>query len=509
MPTHAPGHTHLLGRLVRGTGVSLAGMAVGSVLGLGFIAFIARFLSDAELGQYFLGLTIVRLLSVGSLMGLEQGLRRYVARFHAQRDDRRLRGTIRTALVIALPLSLIFAAGLYLGAEVVAHRLLHKPGMAAPLRWYAFALPPLAISSLFVAAAQGLQVMRLKVYVRDLMEPVVRIIVAGFLFFLGLPLFGAITSQAVALVLATVVGYWLLGQIFPRPIFGEGASPGAELFWFSLPLSLSAFLGQLLGWMSSLMLGALAPIETVGSYNLAHRVVLIGTVFLSASSNIFGPMIASLFAQERRGEVEQVFKTATKWIIAASLPAYVLMILFPEVILSFFGRPHAGAATCLVILAVGHILHAGTGSVGQVSTMAGRSYLVLINNLATLAVNVPLNLILIPRYGVIGAALATAISLGVINLLRVAELWIMERMHAYRLSHLKPIVAVACAAAIAAGLCRLVPALGTHLLWFPVPALVFFAVYLGVFILLGLEDDDRWVIERLQSRLSWLRISPR
>jgi len=497
-------HSRLLGRLARGTGVNLAGDFIGKILGLGFISLIARFLTDQELGQYFLGLTVIRLLNVGSLLGLEQGLRRFVARFKARGDEPRVRGTVRFATMVAVSLSGTLACVLFFGADAIAEKFLHKPEMAQTLRWYAFALPTLTFSSLMIAAAQGLQVMRLKVYVRDLMEPTLRFVVAGGCFFLGMPLFGAIGSQVVALWVAAILAYWLLGQLFERPFFGASTAPGKELLLFSLPLSLSAFVAYLLGWMDTLMLGAMAPIETVGSYNLAHRVVVIGTAFLGATNGIFGPMIAHLYAEGREQELENVFKTTTKWVITASLPIYVLMIIYPEVILTFFGREHAGAATCLAILAVGHIVHAGTGSVGQMNTMAGRSYLVLFNNVATLLVNLPLNLLLIPRYGVQGAATATAISLVAINLLRMAELWYFDRIHAYRWAHLKPVLAVGAASLVSVALCKLLPILETNLLIFIVPVAVFFATYVAAIYFLGLDPDDQWVVERLQNRFQRL-----
>jgi O-antigen/teichoic acid export membrane protein len=491
----------LLGRLARGTGVNLAGDIIGKLLGLGFIGLIARFLTDQELGRYFLGLTAIRFLNIGSLLGLEQGLRRFVARFNATGDTLRVRGTVRSATVVAVSFSVTLACILFFGADAVAQTFLRKPEMAQTLRWYALGLPPLTFSSLMIAASQGLQVMRLKVYVRNLMEPTLRAIVAGTFFFLGMPLFGAVGSQVVALFVAAGLSYWLLGRLLARPITGPAALPGRELLLFSLPLSLSAFIAYLLGWMDTLMLGVLAPIETVGSYNLANRVVVSATLFLAATNGMFGPMIAQLYAENRQRELESVFKTATKWVIIATLPAYVLMILFPEVILTFFGRAHEGAATCLAILAAGHIVHAGTGSVGQMNTMAGRSYLVFFNNVATLLVNLPLNLLWIPRYGASGAATATAISLVAINLLRIAELWYFDRIHAYRWSHIKPLLAVGAASAVAVAMCKLLPVLEANLVIFLVLATVFFAAYAVVLYSLGLEADDQWVVERLRGRL--------
>jgi len=495
------GDGRLAGRLARGGALNLFGSITGRCLGVVFVALIGRVLDPVDVGRYFLGMTAMRLSSVFGLMGLDTGVRRYVAYYRGRGMADHVRGTLRLSVVLALVLSCIMAAGLFFCSGWVATQLLEKPAMLQPLRWFALALPFLSVSTVVIRATQGFQVMTVRIVTRNLLEPVIRLLLTVVLFLAGFRLGAAVLGYGTSLVVSSVVGLVFLRRIFPRPFGRPAKMEVGELVRFSAPLTFTAFLGLLMIWMDTLLLGRLATLDAVGAYNLAHRLVEIGALGLASIQGMFGPMAAQLYAQGRKTELASLFKVATKWVIAGSLPIYLLCMTFPDTLMMLFGRRYAEAGPCLAVLSLGFLIQTGTGSVGILITMTGRSWVSLANNVLALGLNVPLNLILIPRFGIVGAASATTISFAVLNLLRIAELFYFEHIHAYRWNHIKPVLAAMVAVGMALVTARMFPVLRDDLALFCGLAIGYFAIYTLALIALGLDQEDRDLLGRARRKL--------
>jgi O-antigen/teichoic acid export membrane protein len=221
-------------------------------------------------------------------------------------------------------------------------------------------------------------------------------------------------------------------------------------------------------------------------------------VFVLAPLNAaFGPYLAHLYHQDRMTEVRRSYAAVTGWVVRLSLPAFAVLLVFPDELLRLFGGAFVTGAAVTVILAAGQFVNAATGPCGTVLNMSGRVALNMWDNLAALVLNVLLNLWLIPAYGIVGAAVAWAVSLAVVNAARVLQVRRLIRALPVSAGMLKGLAAGAAALLAGFAVRALLPE-GFGALAAGVAAIA--VVYLGVVLGLGLSREDRMVLRALVRR---------
>jgi O-antigen/teichoic acid export membrane protein len=188
----------------------------------------------------------------------------------------------------------------------------------------------------------------------------------------------------------------------------------------------------------------------------------------------------------------------------ANLPLFLMMVLYPASILSIFGRSFVGGATAMSILAIGELVNAGTGICGSIIDMTGYTKLKLANSVIWAVLISGSNILLIPEWGVVGAATAAVVSISTVNILRVLQVWILFRLQPYNMTFVKPTVAGIVASATVLLLGQWLPA-GGNIFIAGIHIVVLFIVYGGVVLLLGLEPEERVVLSRLYRRANAAR----
>jgi O-antigen/teichoic acid export membrane protein len=124
-----------------------------------------------------------------------------------------------------------------------------------------------------------------------------------------------------------------------------------------------------------------------------------------------------------------------------AIPISIVFILFPEKVLLLFGEEYISSAQILIILTLATCIQAILGAAGPTLSMAGYTKLVLWNTIGAFILNFGLNIYLIPEHGVMGAAIATFISLTVVGLARVIEVGIILKISFINRKIFKPIIA--------------------------------------------------------------------
>lgn len=166
-----------------------------------------------------------------------------------------------------------------------------------------------------------------------------------------------------------------------------------------------------------ILLGIWEDSEWVGIYGVAKRVSDLVVFILVAVNSIVAPKFAALYAQGDFRALDALARNAAKLMIALAAPVLLVFILVPSWLLGVFGPDFRAGATVLAILASGQFVNVATGSVGYLLMMTGHEKLMRNNIIACTILSVGLSAILIPKYGVVGAALATAVSLATMNLI--------------------------------------------------------------------------------------------
>ena len=170
-----------------------------------------------------------------------------------------------------------------------------------------------------------------------------------------------------------------------------------------------------MGATDTVMLGIWTASDQVALYSTAARLAVLVSFPLVAISTISSPMLAGLHAAGDHANLQHVARATTVIALMIALPAAALFWLYPQYPLLIFGRDFVPASTTLAILALGHCINVATGPVGNLLMLTGHEKLMRNNIAASSALNVLLNMVLIPSFGIAGAAAATAFSLAIMN----------------------------------------------------------------------------------------------
>jgi O-antigen/teichoic acid export membrane protein len=489
-------------QVAKGGGIAFIGQLVGRFFTLVLQIMLTRVLGVASYGLYALGNSVLGIAHTVSMLGLHNGVVRFGAVHHGVKDKAKLKGTFLSALVLSFGSASVIALALYFLAGTIAEGVFHEANLTSPLKVFSFALPFYTLVTMTSFCARALRRIDYDVAISHLLRPIFTLLAVGASFLLGYKLMGAVAGFVVSTVLAAGLGVYLLHRLFPDFTSKLTASyEPTTLVLYSLTVLLVGMTHLLITRTDRIMLGVVGSAEDVGVYNAAATLAVQATFSLTAFNAIFAPTIADLFSRRKKEELESLFKTVTKWIFTLTLPIALVFALFAGPIMRLFGPGFAEGGPVLVSLGFAYLVGASAGSVGLMLTMTGRQKMELFNSLALGGLNVLLNLIMIPIYGVLGAAIATGLSIVLVNLARLTEVYWLYKIHPYRLAYWKPMIAGIMAAStslLTKGITE-----PTAWAWLASVGLVI-VVYFIMLLLLGLDQYDTMILRKVKQRL-WKR----
>lgn len=412
--------------LVRGSGLNLLGALCSQSASLVLISTLAVQLGQEAVGRYAECYALLSLLGLLSLAGLRNGLTRFTAIYLADDNPAGVRGTIRSGLALTLAVSTGIAAILALSAGSVAD-LMNDPALRLPVLLVALTLPASAFEDVALAATQGWRSQKAFALIGLIADPTSRLVLTVAALMLGAGLNGAmwalVASSWIGAVLAALSLRRRLRQV-PK------AAPVVELrrvLSFSGISWVSALATTGLVWADTLLIGALSTQADVGRYTIATRLVTLAVFVMAPINAAFTPQIAHFSHIGDIAAVSKSYGAANRWIMRLSMPAFIMLLIFPGDLLGFFGPGFstAEAAAVTMILAVGQMVSAAAGPCGGVLNMSGRVSLSMVDNLAAVMANVALNFWLVPRYGIVGAAVAWSSTLIVTNLVKAVQVRVL------------------------------------------------------------------------------------
>lgn len=395
---------------VRGGVGILALKVVNRVLSLAVAVLLARQLGPENYGVYAYALALVALISAPVKLGLPTLLVREVATYQLRGQRRYLRGAVRRANQVVAVLSLSLVAALAGGAWLMSGRI--APDRVSTLAWAVLLVPIGALGSLRGATLRGLR----RVVAGELPEKalvpglLVVFVVAATAAGVSLGPAGAMALHVASACAAFLAGAWLLRRALP-----EGTRQASWAFedrrWLAsvVPLAFIVSLRMLQQQTDVLMLGFLAGAEDVGVY----RVVLTGSQLVAfayeALSTALGPHAARLHAAGDTPRLQRLVTWNTRAMFAVGLPVGAVLIVAGGPILGVvFGNEFRRGHLALVVLCIAQLVNVGTGSASLLLTMTGHERVTARSLAWSAAANVILNALLIPVFGMIGAAAATA-----------------------------------------------------------------------------------------------------
>lgn len=503
-----------LSLIARGAGFYFAGFAISKVLAYLYRALVARALGPTDFGIFSLGLAVLAVALVFAALGLYQGILHFVAVYDSTGEPAKVRGTVIFGLKVQLVSSIVLALAMFLSADFVAVSFFHEPSAALVIKILSVVLPFFVLTSNLMILTQAFKKIEYQILLRSVAENAIKIAFTAALIFLGFGLFGVTAGLALSSAITFFISLYLVHKkVFP--LFKRGEKPvysAKQIFSYSWPLLAVGFFDLLLFSIDTIMLGTLSQAYDVGIYNVAQPTANLLLVASFAFGALFLPVITGLWAQKKAVEFARTFKVVTRWTVATTFPCLLFALLFaPEILGVMFGDVYAQGAGALMVLSVGIFSMSLVGSASSILESIKKTKLIFVNSVFCGLLNVALNAWLIPVFGasgnaIIGAAIATAISYSLWNLLALAEVYAAIKIHPYNRAYISPIVASFISIAVFFALKAIAPPVESFAFPMNFVALsafgcIFLALYGLLFIVLrGIQAEDLAVLKSLENK---------
>jgi len=409
-----------LGHVARGGALNLAGAGVSAVAGF-LLVVVVTHRYDSEVAGHFFTLTSVFLLLLAvATLGSETGLGRFLLRYEALGRHGDIPPTIRAALRPTMLYSVIIAVVVIAFADPLADLIgLGGGESAASLRVLALTLPLATWNALTLAGTRAFGRMRATVAVDKIGRPVLQLVAVLAVSFSAAELVGMTLAWAVPYALAALASAWMFQRFLQRRGTYQHDQPTrtyrelSREFWrFTWPRSITRISQMAIQRMDIVLIAALRGPKDAAIYTAATRFVALGQFGTQATQQVLQPKFTALIANDDHHSLAFVYRVATAWNMAVAWPMYVGVAAAPLVYLSIFGEGYSQdeSVSVVLLMALSMLFAVATGPADTLLLMSGRSTLSLINSLVALAVDIGLCLLLIPNMGIVGAALAWAIS---------------------------------------------------------------------------------------------------
>jgi O-antigen/teichoic acid export membrane protein len=407
--------------LFRGSSIALVMRVLSTAASYLFNFIIARQLGASAVGAFALATTVVLILGMVSRLGLDRAVVKFVAANIATGSRAAAAAHYWRSILIVLTLAGMLSVALYFSADWLATSVFQKPHLADVFRIIA---PAVLSLSLLLVAAEGIRGTKR---------------IGEFAFFrhlavylLATPLLlltiqdspnaeAAVTAFLAASVIAAIAA--LVRSVAALPIKSPIQIGGmSAMLAVALPMFMSNSMGMVISWTDVLMLGRFVSDTEVGVYSIAFKLAFATGLLLNAVNSISTPKFAELHAAGDNTALADLMRETTRLLFITAIPILIVLVVGGKFLLGIFGAEFTSGYTALVILIAGQFVSTISGPVGNLLQMTGneRAFLYIVACMASL--NVILNLLLIPRYGIVGAAISSAVTLTLNNVLCVVTI---------------------------------------------------------------------------------------
>lgn len=413
-------------QIAKGSFFGIVGSMAFKIVSLLYLVLVARAVSQEDVGLFSLAFAVVSFLEIMTNLGLPASLSRYLPYFDGRGDAGKSKYLIKLSCALLIPTSALFSVALWLGAGASASIYPDIPRLPEAIRLLSSFIFFGALFQLNVGYLKGRADMRSLQWLQNL-QNVLKLA-------LSLIFFVAFSPSIEALCYAFVLSYPLSMLLaFPAAYRKEKSLPGGqcsiraaemlgEVLPFGLALSVVASIWAVLMYSDRLLLGYMLPpsdaVILVASYSFATTMASAITMFPVSVGNIFLPVTARLVGKQDMSQISGVMGTAQRWILFITMPFALVMVVFSEELIGIvYGKDYVSGAAAMSIFTVGLVLQALSIPITLLISAMRAVKLQLAIAFVTAAANVILCILLIPGYGIAGAAAASALSFALMALI--------------------------------------------------------------------------------------------
>jgi len=409
---------------LRGSTLLLSGRIIAMAANFVVQLLIVRYLSKSDYGAFAYALSIISLGSSLAVFGFDKTVTRFIPMYQERGEYHKVLGSV------IMMVSAVFSLGFFLVLLVfglrgwIAESLISDPLAANILLLLIFLAPIQALDSLLVGMLAVFSKPSSIFFRRYILGPSLRISVVLLLIFFQSNVYFLSIGFIVAGVLGITIYYGILmrdlrkQEIWKHFNIQKIKFPIKEVFGFSIPLFTSSFVFMVRSHLVVVLLEYFRSTLDVAAFRAVQPVSDLNTTVIQTFALLFMPTMARMYASEDQESMDNLYWQSAVWIAVISFPIFLLTFsLAQPLTLLLFGERYAQSGGIMAVLAFGYYFNAALGFNADTLRIYGRlRYTVIIDFVATF-ISVGLNLILIPRYGVMGAAIGTCGTLVLYNIL--------------------------------------------------------------------------------------------
>lgn len=390
---------------------------LSKIFSYGYKIVIARTMGVEIYGLFSLAIILIGFFITFASLGLIDGLLRYIPYYRGKKELKKVKFLIKSCFIVLLITSVLSSILLFVLSEVISIHIFKEPGLVYYLKILSLVIPFTIISSIFLTIIRAFERATSYSFLVNVFQNGLKFLLLALFILMGLKTNALIFSYLLAFVGLLIVAYFVarthLKKIFKEKNLksNEKCVIFRELLLYSWPLIFVGILYSLFYWTDSLMLGYFKTASDVGLYNATITIISLFAVAQSLFVQLFIPLASKKLSQNKLALIKQLTQQITKWIYLLNLPIFAMVFLFPGVVINFlFGSEFIIAQTSLRILALGGLFAGFLGILTGLITIKGDTKTILKDFIVFSIINILLNILLIPKYGINGAAIATTIS---------------------------------------------------------------------------------------------------
>jgi O-antigen/teichoic acid export membrane protein len=357
--------------LLKGSAITFVLKMGGMGLSYVLIYLISKQAGAEGVGFFQVMLQILTVLGMVLGLGMNISVLRYVGQFNNEENRPKMHVLYKYFVQTVAPLSIGVAVLLYFGADYIVQWTGKEQEYAEGLKLVGIVLPFFTINQISVEFIRGLKKLQISELVRSVLRPLVMILGIVVFFYDNLTKIDIIYLLVVGLIINSLVSRWAIWKALKKVPKTTAGFERKEFMKTSYPMLVTGVSSALLGAMPIFFLDYYTTQAEVGVYSVAFRLAGLVSLVLVVVNTIAAPKFAELYWAGKMEELQKVITQSTKLMFWIALSLTAILMVGGDFLLQFFGEEFKEGYWVMVILSLGQLVNAVTGSVSILFNMSG------------------------------------------------------------------------------------------------------------------------------------------
>ncbi|WP_438296698.1 flippase [Sporosarcina sp. FA15] len=485
-------------KIAKGSSILFLSKIIAYLLAFIFNLVVARYLGANIYGSFIFVFSTLSLLTVFIQLGNKNGLMYYIPRL--KEDGKNYKDLISTTITMSFIIGIVVViVTIFFLSKPIGIYILGSESYINAVKILTIVVFMDAISEILKASLRGNDEIKHFAFGGVLVH-FFRIFIIMIFILMEVKTNILIVSYIISSLL--IVFYYLL-VLKGKKMYGKINLNSMKLYFSMLllfiPTMFTALLSVMHTQIDKIMIGNYLGAGSVGIYNIATVIANLSSFIFAVISAVISPIISKIYYSGDMQKLSDIYKTVSKWTLIANLLFLSIILILSEDILRLFGSEFKIGATVLILVSIGQLFNSIAGPSAAIINMTGHTKVSFYFYIVTVIMNLILNFIFIPLYGINGAAFTTMVSLITLNILNVVFIYIKMKLHPFSFKMIKQLLIIAISFIFTIIIYELL-----SLQWlaslFAIPVILV-GFYFMVSYFIGYDKEDRNIIMNIANKI--------